>query len=136
MTFGSPLMQPSSSMWTRVALRVTTPFPLQTLLGSKSENNQNRSIISTALHRSRHSSLIFGINRQHSCFRAPGNPSYCNRMPQMTKIELTVTSKPGHQINILLSCKTNCHDHTVRAGSREVGAGSVSTQPIKVTPHC
>lgn len=38
MLFGSSLMWPSSSMWTRVALSVTTPFPLQTLLGSKPEN--------------------------------------------------------------------------------------------------
>ncbi len=37
----------------------------------------------------------------------------------------TVTSKPGHQINILLSRKTNCHDHAVRAGSRAAGAHPV-----------
>lgn len=37
-TFDFSVMWPSSSMWTRVALRVTTPFPLHTLLGSKSKN--------------------------------------------------------------------------------------------------
>lgn len=88
MTFGSSLMQPSSSMWTRVALRVTTPFPLHTLRGSKSENIQKMSLTSTAPHLSRHSSLIFGILRVHSWFRAAGNPSYHYLMAQMTKIEL------------------------------------------------
>lgn len=88
MTFGSSLMQPSSSMWTSVALRVTTPFPLHTLLGSRAENIQNMSLTSTAPHCSRHSRLILSILRVHSCFRANGNPNYRYLVPQMTKIEV------------------------------------------------
>lgn len=90
-TFGSSLTQPSSSMWTRVALRVTTPFPLHTLLGSKSENIRKKSHTSTAPHRSRHSGLIFTILMVHSCWestlRLPHAPNNENR-PE--------TSKPGH----------------------------------------
>lgn len=43
MMLDSSLTESSSSMWTRVALRVTTPFPLQTLLGSTSESIQEKS---------------------------------------------------------------------------------------------
>lgn len=94
MTFGSSPMQPSSSMWTRVARRVTTPFPLHTLLGSKSENIQNKGLIATAPHLSWHCELIFNILRVHSCLSLPHGPNDQDR---------TVTSKPGHHINILLS---------------------------------
>lgn len=69
MTFGSSLTQPSSSMWTRVALRVTTPFPLHTLLGSKSTNIRKKSHTSAAPHRSRHSGLIFTILTVHFLLR-------------------------------------------------------------------
>lgn len=114
MTFGSSLMQPSSSMWTRVARRVTTPFPLHTLLGSRSENIRNKSLTSTAPHCfSRHSRVIFYRGAAGNLgYLLPHAPNDQNR---------TVTSKPGHQINILWACKTNCNDHTVRAGSGAAG---------------
>lgn len=94
MTFGSWLMQPSSSMWTRVALRVTTPFPLQTLLGSRSENTEDKSLTSTAARRSRHSGLIFGIVMSalllHSCWEfklsLPHAPNDQNRTNQAIKL--------------------------------------------------
>lgn len=132
MTFGSSLMQSSSSMWTRVALRVTTPFPLHTLLGSKSENIQNKSLTSAAPHRSRHSKSYIRYSQSalllQSCWEfkllLPHAPNGQNR---------TVTSKPGHQINSLLSRKTNCHDYAVRAGSRAAGARPVCFFSTQVT---
>lgn len=78
MTFGSSLMQSSSSMWTRVALRVTTPFPLQTLLGSKSENIQNLTLAAIYL-------FVLVVVKERL---AAENPTYCYFMLQIAKIEL------------------------------------------------
>lgn len=73
-------------MWTRVALRVTTPLPLHTLLGSRSENIQKQESLC-------HSSSSF---KAAECFiQYPQGAlllgiiiSYRYHMPQKTEIEL------------------------------------------------
>lgn len=65
-------------MWTRVALRVTTPFPLQTLLGSKSENIQNLTLAAIYL-------FVLVVVKERL---AAENPTYCYFMLQIAKIEL------------------------------------------------